>query len=42
MKVWLLEEDRCKFDECYLVISREKTIVEAQVVTLDGEVDRLS
>ncbi|CAI9276496.1 unnamed protein product [Lactuca saligna] len=36
-KVWLLKEERHKFDECYLMLSGEKTIVEAQVATLHGE-----
>lgn len=41
-KVWLLEEEQHKFDECCLMLSREKTVVEAQVVTLDREVNILS
>lgn len=28
-KVWLLEEEQSKFVEQYLVLSREKTVVEA-------------
>ena len=41
-KVWLIEEEQHKFDECYLVLSGEKIDVEAQVATLDGEVSLLS
>lgn len=41
-RVWFLEDERCKFDERYLVLPEEKTATEAQVVTLNGEVDRLS
>ncbi|CAI9280330.1 unnamed protein product [Lactuca saligna] len=31
-KVWLLEEERCNFDERYLVLSGEKIVAEAQGV----------
>lgn len=41
-RVWFLEDERCKFDECYLVLPEEKTATEAQVVTLDGEVKPIS
>lgn len=41
-KVWLVEEERCKFDKHYFVLSGDKTAIEAQVVALDREVDRLS
>ncbi|CAI9299647.1 unnamed protein product [Lactuca saligna] len=40
--VWLIEEERRNFDECYLVLSSEKTVVEAQAATLVGEVNLLS
>ncbi|CAI9271369.1 unnamed protein product [Lactuca saligna] len=41
-KIWLLEKERRKFNERYLVLFGEKTVDEAQVATLDGEVNRLS
>ncbi|CAI9281270.1 unnamed protein product [Lactuca saligna] len=36
-KVWFLEEEQRKFDELYPMLSGEKTFIEAQVATPDGE-----
>lgn len=41
-KVWLLKEERDKFNERYLMLSGEKSVVEAQVSTLYGEINLLS
>nr|KAJ0202751.1 hypothetical protein LSAT_V11C500252000 [Lactuca sativa] len=40
--VYHCSEERRKFDERYIVLYGEKTVMEAQVATLDGEVNILS
>lgn len=41
-KVWLLKDEKLKFEEIYVVPDREKYSIEDQVVSLDREVEYFS